>query len=308
MSTASAKYMCIDTKSFYQSAALEYYEYMKIPITLFPRWIIKQYELEQHVFNGYVHLELRRAVWGLPQAGILTNKRLKRKLASFGYHECKNTPGLWYHDTKNITFTLVVDNFGVKYVDKSNVEHLIASLKANYALTVDWTRNLYCGISLDWDYVNRWVDISMPGYIKKKLQEYKHVIPSRIQMCPYSPEPKNFESEAQAPFPPDASPKLDEKGIKRIQKIVGSISYYAQAVDMTVLAALSTIAIDQTKATKRTMEQCIQLLDYLVSNQNAKVRFHASDMVLNIHSYASYLSELGARSRACGHFFMGWMP
>ena len=77
---------------------------------------------------------------------------------------------------------------------------------------------------------------------------------------------------------------------------------------MKVLAALSTIAIDQTKATKRTMEQCIQLLDYLASNQNAKVRFHASDIILNIHSDASYLSESGARSRACGHFFMGWMP
>ncbi len=84
--------------------------------------------------------------------------------------------------------------------------------------------------------------------------------------------------------------------------------YYAQAVDMTVLVALSTIAINQTKATKRTMERCIQLLDYLASNQNAKVRFHASDMVLNIHLDASYLSESGARSRACGHFFMGWMP
>jgi hypothetical protein len=157
---------------------------------------------------------------GLPQAGILANKPLKQKLAPFGYHKCKNTPGLWYHDTKTITFTLAVDDFGVEYVDKSNVEHLIASLKANYALTVDWTGNLYCGISLDWDYVNRWVDISMPGYIKKKLQEYGHVIPSRIQMCPYSPEPKKIGSKAQAPFPPDASPKLDEKGIKRIQKLL----------------------------------------------------------------------------------------
>ena len=77
---------------------------------------------------------------------------------------------------------------------------------------------------------------------------------------------------------------------------------------MTVLAALSTIAIDQIKVTKRTMERCIQLLDYLARNQNAKVRFHASDMVLNIHSDASNLSELGAQSCACGHFFMGWMP
>jgi hypothetical protein len=191
-------------------------------------------------------LEQRRAEWGLPQAGIFAKKRLKQKLEPFRYHKCKNTPGLWYNKTKKITFTLVVNDFGVKYIDKSDVKHLIASLKENVALTVYWTGNLYCGISLDRDYVNQWVDISMPGYIKKNMQEYGHIIPNRLQMCPYSPEPKNFGSEAQAPLPPDASPKLDEKGIKRIQQIIGSILYYARAVDMTVLAALSTIAIDQT--------------------------------------------------------------
>jgi hypothetical protein len=77
---------------------------------------------------------------------------------------------------------------------------------------------------------------------------------------------------------------------------------------MTVLMALSTIAVDQTKAAKRTMERCMQLLDYLAPNADAKVHFHVSDMILNIHSDMSYLSEAKARSRACGHFYMGWMP
>jgi hypothetical protein len=77
---------------------------------------------------------------------------------------------------------------------------------------------------------------------------------------------------------------------------------------MTVLMALSSIAMEQTNATEKTLEHCIQLLDYLASNLEAKVRYHASDMVMNIHSDASYLSETKSRSRACGHFFMGWMP
>ena len=136
----------------------------------------------------------------------------------------------------------------------------------------------------------------MPGYIKKKMQEYDHVVPTRLQRCPYSPEPKQFGSKAQAPLPTNESRKLDAKDIKRIQQIVRSILYYTHAVDMTVLLALSTIAINQTKATKRTMDQCIQLLDYFASNQDAKVRFHASDMVMIIHSNASYLSESGAQS------------
>ncbi len=69
------------------------------------------------------------AVWGLPQAGVLANKHLRRKLALFGYHECVNTPGLWRHETRAISFTLVVDDFGVKYVKKDDVDHLIASIK-----------------------------------------------------------------------------------------------------------------------------------------------------------------------------------
>ena len=140
------------------------------------------------------------------------------------------------------------------------------------------------------------------------MQEYQHLLPKKPQYCPYLPEPKKYGSEAQSPLPPDDTPPLDAKGIKRVQKIVGSILYYARAVDMTVLMALSSIAVEQTKATEQTMGRCLKLLDYLATNSNATIRFHASDMVMNIHSDASYLSETKSRSRACGHFFMGWMP
>jgi hypothetical protein len=110
-------------------------------------------------------------VWGLPQAGILANKCRHHKLAPFGYYESTNTPGLWRHKSKPIIFTLVVENFGVKFVNKAEVDHLISSIKQMYKLTKDWMGNLYCGITLEWDYTNRTVNITIPGYIKKKLQE-----------------------------------------------------------------------------------------------------------------------------------------
>ncbi len=125
-----------------------------------------------------------------------------------------------------------------------------------YKLTEVWTGNLYCGMCLDWNYTNPTVDISMPGYIKKKLQQYSHIASKQVQNCPYMTAPKQFDSEAQAPLPPDSSPELDKAGIKKVQKIVGSILYYAQAINMTVLMTLSTIATDQTIATARTLEQC----------------------------------------------------
>ncbi len=134
----------------------------------------------------------------------------------------------------------------------------------------------------------------MPGYIKKKLQEYGHIMPKKLQACPYSLKPKQFGTEAQAPLLADTTPKLDAKGIKRVQQIVGSILYFARVVDMTVLMALGSIAVEQTKATEQTMEKCTQLLDYLAGHSDAKVRFHESNMIMNIHSDASYLTEAKA--------------
>jgi hypothetical protein len=107
---------------------------------------------------------------------------------------------------------------------------------------------------------------------------------------------------------PDATPVLDAGGIKLIQQNVGSILYYAHTINMTVLMALSSIAVEQPKTTKKTMGRSIQLLDYLASNSEAKVRYHASDMIMDIHFDISYPSKTKACSRACGHFFMGWMP
>jgi hypothetical protein len=290
LSTPGAKYMCLDIKNFYLTAPLDRFEYMKMPIGLFPTWIDKQYNLSKHVLNGFVYLKMRRAMWGLPQAGILANKLLRRRLLPHGYFECSNNPGLWKHTTHPISFTLVVNDFGVKYVGKEHVDHLIASIKKKYELTEDWTGNLYCGIKLKWDYDARMVDLSMPGYIKKVLQKYKHRMPKSPQLCPYSPSPKQYGAKAQAPIPFDISPKLSPEQIKEIQRVIGSILYYVRAVDITVLMALSSIAIEQANGTTSTMAKAKQLLDYLATYPDATIRFRASDMIMNVHSDASYLT------------------
>ena len=105
VSREDARYMCLNIKNFYLTATLEYYEYMQIPLSYFPAWMIGQYKLLNHVYNGYVYIKMQRAIWGLPQAGILANKHLQMKLAPFGYSECVNTPGLWKHETRPISFT-----------------------------------------------------------------------------------------------------------------------------------------------------------------------------------------------------------
>jgi hypothetical protein len=209
---------------------------MKMPLALFPVWIKKQYNLDTHARDGFVFLEIRRAVWGLPQAGILANKLLRKQLKPHGYYECVNTPELWRHDTKPITFSLVVNNFGITYVGKEHADHLINCLKEKYKFTEDWAGDLYCGISLKWDYGVQTLDISMPGYIKKTIIEIR-IHHATSTNYPYAPEPKRYGINAQSPLPQDNTRRLNDKEIKQIQKIVGSILYYARAVNMTVLMA-----------------------------------------------------------------------
>ena len=112
----------------------------------------------------------------------------------------------------------------------------------------------------------------------------------QIQHCPYLPESKRYGADAQSPLPKDMLQKLNDKEIKQVQKIVGSILYYTRAVGMTVLMALSTIASEQTKGTERTLEKAYQVLHYLATHPNAVVQFRAPDMVMNIHSDALYLN------------------
>jgi hypothetical protein len=81
--------------------------------------------------------------------------------------------------------------------------------------------------------------------------------------------------------------------------------YYSRAVDPTVLMPLNDIAMEQTKATGKTQAATNQLLDYLASHPDATIRYHASDMILHIHSDTSYLSVSNARSRLGGLFFLG---
>ena len=83
---------------------------------------------------------------------------------------------------------------------------------------------------------------------------------------------------------------------------MGTLLYYARAVDATMLLALGTITAQQASATQATSRYVTHLLDYYHTHPDAKVSYHASDMIMHIHSDASYNSKAKTRSRGGGHF------
>jgi hypothetical protein len=104
-------------------------------------------------------------MYGLKQAGLLANQILQKRLPPFGYYPARHTPGMWLHKTRPVAFSLIVDDFAVKYVGKQHAYHLRDALLRSYELTTDWEVNVYSGMSLKWDYENRTCDISIPGYV-----------------------------------------------------------------------------------------------------------------------------------------------
>ena len=114
-------------------------------------------------------------------------------------------------------FTLVVDDFGIKYTDTKDVKHLIHILKENYPIvTVDWSGILYCGITLEWDYIQRTVTLSMPHYLHRVLHKYQHPAPVRPQHAPHPWRPIQYGQQPKA-IPNDASQTVDSKTKKKFR-------------------------------------------------------------------------------------------
>ena len=130
----------------------------------------------------------------------------------------------------------------------------------------------------------------MAAYVMKQLLRYAHERPRRPQHCPYEPKPIRYGKSSDTLVHEDDGDPLGDEDKKFIQQVVGSFLYYARAVDMTILMALSEIASQQANPTERTMKRVKQFLDYMYTHPDAVIRYRSSDMILNLHSDASYLT------------------
>ncbi len=146
ISTPLARFYGIDLANFYLMTPMTKFEYMRLRLDLIPEEIQDKYDLRNLVnAQGWVYIEIRMGMYGLPQAGILANKLLEKRLNVKGYYQCQHTRHVW-HD---IMFCLVVDNFGVKTTATEHITHLKSALEEHYTVAMDWTGSLFCGINLD---------------------------------------------------------------------------------------------------------------------------------------------------------------
>ena len=132
VSTPKEKCVLAYIKNIYLNNALPDPEYMKFHISTIPQEIINEYNLLDIVDNhGFVYVKIVKGIYGLKQAGIIAHKAPIHHLAPFGYHPACHTPGLCQRETRDTIFTIVVDNFVIKYTSLENAKHLLMHYKQN---------------------------------------------------------------------------------------------------------------------------------------------------------------------------------
>ena len=152
VSTAGSEFMNLDIKNFYLNTPLGRYEYLRLKLTNLPEDVIENYGLKDKATSDrYVYVEIHKGMYRLPQAGLLAQELLEQRLQKHGYTQSKVTPGFWTHAWRPISFTLVVDDFGLNYVGKEHADHLVRFLKENYKISEDWGGKKYIGLTFDWD-------------------------------------------------------------------------------------------------------------------------------------------------------------
>jgi hypothetical protein len=253
ISTSGTRFMTMDISNFYLNSPLPHPEFIHIKLSNTPEEIIEEYKLhEKATSDGSIYIMATKGMYGLPQAGLFANELLESRLNKHGYRQSKLVLGLWRHDTRPIQFTLVVDDFGVKYVGKEHALHLEHVLEEHYQLTCDWVGRRYIGITLDWDY-QRWrVHLSMPGYVRRTLKLFQHQL-TFMQDAPYPSMPIRYGAKQQYAMQESMAPPLSANDKKFIQQVCGKILFLGRAVDSTIVCPVSTITAQSSQPTEETM-------------------------------------------------------
>ncbi len=134
ISTPGARFFTMDIKNFYICTPMTRYEYMRLKLSDMPDDVIAHYHLHDIATpDRYVYCKIHQGMFGgLLQAGIIAQELLAKRLKEHGYTQSETAPGLWTHEWRPITFSLVVDNFGVKYIRGEHAQHLLQMVQKYY--------------------------------------------------------------------------------------------------------------------------------------------------------------------------------
>jgi hypothetical protein len=234
----------------------------------------------------FLFCDVLKTVPGLPQSGLLSQLRLVALLTQHGFSET-STPMLFRHHTYSTAFALVVDDFLVRYSHPSELDHLVSCLPTLYKLKFhrDLPRYTYLRYTLDYSPTSPspCMTLSMPNYIPSMLS---HLCPSG---CGSASSPAVYILPV---FYTDLFLHLSTSSITTlftpvspaektwIQQVLGSLLFYARALDLSLLTTVCQLSSHQFAPTQHDLSSAHRLLNYASSHPNRHKIIHPSSMAL----------------------------
>ena len=294
----------VDISDFYLNSKLKSPAYLKVPLRFLPPITRSWLQVDHLPNDSTILFEVYNAIYGMDDAGRVSQLDLIEHLTPHGYHMCRHTPGLFYHDTRHsFRFATWVDDFIIKSDPSTDdLSHFITILRQKYPIKFEPTAKSYIGYHIQ---LKRFLDhsldtltIDMVDYATSGLQ----ALAFRQTSKPNSPiiyTPPVYGSTIQL-APIDDSPAATSEDQTYLRQAIGIFRYYADAIDSTLSLALSKLAVQQEEPTVTTMAKLDRILNYIATFPDATIIFRPSNMQLAVHSDESYLSEPKARSRSAG--------
>jgi hypothetical protein len=159
-------------------------------------------------------------MYSLPQAGIIAQELLAKRLKEHGYTQSKTMPGLWTHKWQPITFSLVVTTSGLNMLARNTPSTCYRWCKKYYKCSFETEGEQYCGLTIKWDPLGKKVHLSMPSYVENALKQFQHPPPIVPQDQLHPHVHKHMGQMCNMQRHP-RTPPLNQAGKKFIQEVTG---------------------------------------------------------------------------------------
>ena len=113
-------------------------------------------------------------MYGLKQAACIPFDRILKLLKTHGYYPLHYNPRIWCNEPLPDKSAICVEDFGIKYINTAYAHYPVDILKKYYTISIDWLGKNYFGLTLDWNYDKKYVNVSMTIYIAKDLHKLQH--------------------------------------------------------------------------------------------------------------------------------------